>query len=169
MAKHFRTATFCVLFTQLYAMLRASCLKLEIKEFICSEVKIEESEKGHQPPRCEPRTPCLNRQCSATELWQPDNHQPSQSSTCTAVRTSLGVDWKILSIRKEAMLCGYHSGWLRHGIQFLSILQCGVTWLTEVGVTEKCERGIMACYITCYIWLYCSEIPMNNSQSAICM
>ena len=64
----------------------------------------------------------LSRQCSATEPQQLDNHQPSQSSymyctggteclsstpdshsVCT-VRTLLGIDRKILSIRKERML-----------------------------------------------------------------
>ena len=40
--------------------------------------------KGQQPPGIEPRTPGLCSQCSATELWQLDNHQPSQSSLCTA-------------------------------------------------------------------------------------
>ena len=38
-------------------MLRVSCLKLEINEFRCYEAKIEESEKGRQPPGVEPRTP----------------------------------------------------------------------------------------------------------------
>ena len=33
-----------------------------------------------QPPVIKPRTPGMCCQCSATELWQPDNHQPSQSS-----------------------------------------------------------------------------------------
>ena len=35
-------------------MLRASCLKLEINELGCYEAKIEESEKGRQPPGVEP-------------------------------------------------------------------------------------------------------------------
>ena len=92
----------------------------DIKEFRCYEAKIEESEKGRQPPGVEPRTPGLSRQCSATELRQPDNHQPPQSSICTAQvvlnasvthpaatqYVPLGVDWKILSIRKEPMLSG---------------------------------------------------------------
>ena len=38
-------------------LLRASCLKLEINEFGCYEVKIEESEKGRQLPGVEPRIP----------------------------------------------------------------------------------------------------------------
>ena len=38
-------------------LLRASCLKLEINEFGCYEAKIEESEKGQQPPGVQPRTP----------------------------------------------------------------------------------------------------------------
>ena len=62
----------------------------------------------------------LSYQCSATELRQPDNHQltlkilytyctggteclsctPGSHSAC-AVRTPLGVDWKVLFIRKE--------------------------------------------------------------------
>ena len=61
-------------------------------------------------------TPGLCSWCSTTELRQTENHQPSQSSTCTAhvglshassshsvcaVRTLLGIDCKILSIRKE--------------------------------------------------------------------
>ena len=77
--------------------------------------------KGWQALRIEPRTPDPCSQCSATEL-QEDNHQPLQSSVCTAqvvlkylshtagshsacaVWTPLGIDWKILSIRKESML-----------------------------------------------------------------
>ena len=39
---------------------------------------IEESEKADS------QTPDLCSQCSATELWQQDNYQPSQSSMCTA-------------------------------------------------------------------------------------
>ena len=41
----------------LSTVLRASCLKLEINEFRCYEAKIEESEKGRQPPGVKPRTP----------------------------------------------------------------------------------------------------------------
>ena len=55
-----------------------------MKEFRCYEAKIEESEKGRQPSGVEPRTPGWCRQCSATELRQADNHQPPQSSICTA-------------------------------------------------------------------------------------
>ena len=40
-----------------FMLLRASCLKLEINEFGCYEAKIEESEKGRQPPGVKPRTP----------------------------------------------------------------------------------------------------------------
>ena len=58
----------------------------QMKEFRCYEAKIEESEKGRQPPGVEPRTPGLSRQCCATELWQPDNHQPSQSYICTEIK-----------------------------------------------------------------------------------
>ena len=36
------------------------------------------------------------------------SHTPGSHSVC-AVRTLLGVDWKILSIRKEPMLSGSHS------------------------------------------------------------
>ena len=67
--------------------------------------------KGRQS-RIGPRTPGLSCQYSATELGQPDNHQPSQSYICTAhvrlkcrscmpgshsacaVTSLLGVDWK---------------------------------------------------------------------------
>ena len=41
----------------LWKLFRASCLKLEISEFRCYEVKIEESEKGRQTLGVEPRTP----------------------------------------------------------------------------------------------------------------
>ena len=49
-----------------------------ISIFRCYEAKIEESENQTQD------TSGLSRQCSATEPQQPDNHQPSQSSICTA-------------------------------------------------------------------------------------
>ena len=45
------------------------------------EAQIEESEKAGS--RLELRTPGFCSQCSATELRQPDNHQPPQSSICT--------------------------------------------------------------------------------------
>ena len=56
-------------------MLRESCLKLEIKEFRCYEAKNRE-----RPAAAGSRTQDtsgLSHQCSATELQQPDNHQPS--------------------------------------------------------------------------------------------
>ena len=65
-------------------MLRASCLTLEINEFRCYEVKIEESEKPAAAGSRTQDTSGLSCQCSATEPQQPDNHQPSQSSICTA-------------------------------------------------------------------------------------
>ena len=58
---------------------------LNIQEFRCYEAKIEESEKGQQLPESRTQdTSGLSRQCSVTELRQPDNHQPSQSFICTA-------------------------------------------------------------------------------------
>ena len=57
---------------------------LRINEFGCNEAKIDKSEKRRQPPGVEPKTLGLSRQCSATEPRQLDNHQPSQSSICTA-------------------------------------------------------------------------------------
>ena len=54
---------------------------LEINEFRCYEAKIEESEKAGSRTQ---DTSGLSRQRSATEPQQPDNHQPSQSSICTA-------------------------------------------------------------------------------------
>ena len=56
-------------------ILRASHLTLEIKEFRCYEAKIEESEK--RPAVTGSRTQDtsgLSHQCSASELWQLDNH-----------------------------------------------------------------------------------------------
>ena len=71
----------------------------------------KEKWKGRQPPGIKPRTLGLCSQCSGTELQQPDNHQSSQFSICTAqvvclsctlgshsvcaVRTPIGVDWKM--------------------------------------------------------------------------
>ena len=87
----------------------------------CYEAKIEESEKAGSRTQ---DTSGLSHQCSATELRQPDNHHltilymyctggteclsrtPGSHSVC-AVRTPLGVDRKILSIRKEPMLSGF--------------------------------------------------------------
>ena len=40
--------------------------------------------KSRQLLGIEPRTPVLSCQYSATELRQPDNHQPPHSSICTA-------------------------------------------------------------------------------------
>ena len=65
-------------------MLRASCLTLELHELRCYEAKIEESEKAGSRWELNQDTSGLGSQCSATELRQPDNHQPSQSSICTA-------------------------------------------------------------------------------------
>ena len=76
---------------------------------------MREKRKGWQVLRNEPRTPGPCSQCSVTELRQPDNHQPLQSSICGTempqshtwqplIRTPLGIDWKILSIRKQSML-----------------------------------------------------------------
>ena len=53
-------------------------------KFRCYEVKIEESEKPAVVRSRTQDTSGLSRQCSATEPQQPDNHQPSQSSMCTA-------------------------------------------------------------------------------------
>ena len=59
-------------------ILRASHLTLEIKEFRCYEVKIEESEKRPAVTGSQTQdTSGLCHQCSATELWQLDNRQPS--------------------------------------------------------------------------------------------
>ena len=65
-------------------LLKASCLRLEINEFRCYEVKIEESEKPAVAGSRTQDTSGLSRQCSATEPQQPDDHQPSQSSMYTA-------------------------------------------------------------------------------------
>ena len=62
-----------------------------INEFRCYEVKIEESEKKPAAARSRTQdTSGLSRQCSATELQQPDNHQPSHivraGGCCSSVR-----------------------------------------------------------------------------------
>ena len=55
-----------------------------INKFRCYEAKIEKSEKAISRRESNPGTSGLSRQCCATELWQSDKHQPSQSSICTA-------------------------------------------------------------------------------------
>ena len=56
----------------------------------CYEAKIEESEKlGRQSLGIKSRTPGLCSQYSATEPRWPANHQPSQSSICTAAQVEL--------------------------------------------------------------------------------
>ena len=48
-------------------MLRASCLTLEINEFRCYEMKIDESEKAAVAGSQTQDTSGLSRQCSANE------------------------------------------------------------------------------------------------------
>ena len=56
-----------------------------MNEFGCYEAKIEESEKRLAAAGSQTQdTSGLSCQCSATEPRQLDNHQPSQSSICTA-------------------------------------------------------------------------------------
>ena len=57
--------------------------------------------KGRQSPGIKPRTPGLCSQCSTTELQQLDNHQPSQSSICTA------------QVRLKCLSCTPDSHWVR--------------------------------------------------------
>ena len=65
----------------------------------CYEAKIEESEKSQQSLGIKPRTPDLCSQYSATELRQPDNHQPPPAPTilymyCTSgCRSSVAEHW----------------------------------------------------------------------------
>ena len=105
-------------------MLKASCLKLEIR---CYEAKIEESEKsekagsrresnpGHlwlEPPVLCHWSTTASRPPTLTILyvyWADGTEClscTSGSDPACAVRTPLGVDRKILSIRKEPMLSG---------------------------------------------------------------
>ena len=44
----------------------------------------------------------------------------------------------------------HHLGPIRHGIQYLSDRNIKVMWLTEVGITTKCEGGIVTFYIVLY-------------------
>ena len=56
-----------------------------MNEFGCYEAKIEESEKRLAAAGSQSQdTSGLSCQCSATEPQQLDNHQPPQSSICTA-------------------------------------------------------------------------------------
>ena len=91
-------------------------LWIGLLEFRCYEVRIEESEKGQQPPGVKPRTP-LAWATSALPLKYGNQTTTNPHTYCTggteclshtlgshsacAVRTPLGVDWKVLFIRKE--------------------------------------------------------------------
>ena len=111
--------------------------------------------KGRQPPEIEPRTLGLCSQCSVSEVRQLDNHQPSQSSVCSAqvelnclshtpgshsvcaVRTWLGVNWKILSISKQPMLSGFSLSELRTHVgirEFRGLWEAHTEWLPGVQV-----------------------------------
>ena len=57
------------------ALLRASCLTLEINYIRCNEAKIEESEKAGDTGSRTQDTYDLSRQCSATEPQQPDSEK----------------------------------------------------------------------------------------------
>ena len=90
----------------------------------CYEAQIEESEKADSRRELNPGALAAHLACAASAL-QPNNHQPPQSLMCTAqvvlkclsctpgshsacaVRTPLGVNQKILSIRREPMLSGF--------------------------------------------------------------
>ena len=81
-----------------------------------------EKGEGFQLLGNEPRTSGLCIQCSATKLWQPDNHAPatkiyiycsggtkmlqphSQQLLSMCFQNSIEIDRKILSIRRERML-----------------------------------------------------------------
>ena len=58
--------------------------KLEINEFIHYEAKIEESEKAGSRQESNSEHLWLELPVLTTEPRQPDNHQPSQTSLCTA-------------------------------------------------------------------------------------
>ena len=54
--------------------------RLEHHTFIETE-DTHTSKNSEQPAVTKNQTPGLSHQCSTTKLWQPDNHQPPQSST----------------------------------------------------------------------------------------
>ena len=137
-------------------------------------------------------TPGLCSWCSTTELRQLENHQPSQSSTCTAlvelshassshsvcaVRTPLGIDCKILSIRKEPMLSGFFSlnrlrKPLSTGGWWLSGCHSSLVWFPATSLvhfhftlftskTSKCETRVLSCW-------HCDFTIMAYGSYAIC-
>ena len=117
-------AVFCHIIHYIIVWVAIAVLKTVKERLDVFEAKIEEV-KGWQSLGIEPRTPGLCSQCPATELSQPNNHQPPTilymyctSASVThlaaatqkcAVRTPLGVDQKILSIKREPILCGFLS------------------------------------------------------------
>ena len=84
-------------------LLRALASRWNQEKFRCYEGKIEESVKGRQSPGIEPRTPGLCSLRSATDLWQPDNHQPSLSSICTA-QVGLSIQARCLGFDSQSLL-----------------------------------------------------------------
>ena len=89
------------------------------------EMKTEESEKAGSHRELNPGHLTYAVSALPLRLRQTDNYKPSQSSICIAqvglrnvsvvhlavcaVKTPLGVDWKILSVRREPMLSGFLS------------------------------------------------------------
>ena len=74
--------------------------------------------KSQQLPGVEPRTPGLFSQCSATELRQPDNHQPSQSSICTA---QVGLKASVAHLAEHWQLKPEVSGFDSHRLPAFSL------------------------------------------------
>ena len=63
---------------------RGNSQKIIKRRYENKGMRIKESEKASSPRDIKSRSPGLCNQCSATELRQLDNHQPSKSSICTA-------------------------------------------------------------------------------------
>ena len=128
----------------------------------------------------------LSCQCSATEPWEPDDHQPSQSSEtiCTAqggaectpgshsvctVRFPLGVDRKILSIRKDPMLSGFsHSKRSKHLASWCYAYEVKIEESEKAGSCQESNLGHL-----CIDWVS-SALPLshdsdNHQLSQSCM
>ena len=129
--------------------------------------------------RNQTQIPGLCRQWSATELRQPDNHKHSQFSICTAqvahlaatelasaVRTSLGVDWKFYSVYFSLFNWENHSAWaFCWWREFSSQTLTGNILLPPVQYirVEDCEnwRLLGCCNFVAEHWLH-AQCPVFN-------
>ena len=92
--------------------------------------------KGWLLAGIKPRTPGLCSQCSATELQQPDNHQPSQSSIYTVqlvlkyLSGMPGIRWVFQDICWwQSFVRSFENAWNKIVADFWASLSCDMDWM----------------------------------------